>query len=125
MTPLENNATGDKPTIHILGDSTQKGLQFQRNYKFVGDKHLKNYFDLNKVNVVNYSMGGRAMKSNYDEGRFDEILIRGKVGDFVFIHSAHNDETVSTDRYERGSSVKKKAILQPIMQTIISGWICI
>ena len=105
VTPLENNSAVDKPTIHILGDSTQKAYSFNETISSWGQT-LKNYFDLSKVNVVNYSMGGRAMKSNYDEGRFDEILIRGKVGDFVFIHSAHNDETVSTNRYERGSSVK-------------------
>lgn len=58
VTPLENNATGDKPTIHILGDSTQKAYSFNETISSWGQT-LKNYFDLNKVNVVNYSMGGR------------------------------------------------------------------
>ena len=102
--PLENNATGDKPTIHILGDSTQKTYTFNETISAWGQT-LVNYFDPDKVNVVNYSMGGRAMKSNYNEGRFDQILISGKEGDFVFIHSAHNDETISVDRFSRGSAV--------------------
>ncbi|MGM9937966.1 MAG: hypothetical protein ACI38A_11535 [Candidatus Ornithomonoglobus sp.] len=103
ITPLSVNGAGDKPTIHILGDSTQKTYTFNEVISSWGQT-LGNYFDSDKVNVINYSMGGRAMKSNYNEGRFDEILITGKAGDFVFIHSAHNDETVSNDRFERGSA---------------------
>ncbi|MBQ8301539.1 MAG: S-layer homology domain-containing protein, partial [Clostridia bacterium] len=86
----------------IIGDSTQKTYTFNETISAWGQT-LGNYFDSSKVNVVNYSMGGRAMKSNYAEGRFDEILISGKAGDFVFIHSAHNDETISTNRFSRGA----------------------
>lgn len=103
VTPLENNPAGDKPTIHILGDSTQKTYTFNENISSWGQT-IENYFDLDKVNIINYSMGGRAMKSNYNEGRLDEVLIAGKEGDYVFIHSAHNDETVSNDRFERGAA---------------------
>lgn len=106
LTPLAVNVAGDKPTIHILGDSTQKTYTFNETISSWGQT-LYNYFDLSKVNVINYSMGGRAMKSNYNEGRFDEILIRGKQGDYVFLHSAHNDETVSKNRFSRGSGIEK------------------
>ncbi len=103
ITPLNPNTAGDKPTIHILGDSTQKTYTFISTISTWGQT-LIDYFDLEKVNVVNYSMGGRAMKSNYIEGRIDDILMRGKEGDFVFIHSAHNDESGSpTSRFIRGT----------------------
>ena len=102
ITPIAIGAAGDKPTIHIIGDSTQKTYSFNETISSWGQT-LGNYFDKDKVNVINYSMGGRAMKSNYNEGRFDEILINGKAGDYVFIHSAHNDETISTNRFSRGS----------------------
>ncbi len=105
VTPIEN-VQAEKPTIHILGDSTQKTYTFNETISAWGQT-LVNYFDTSKINVINYSMGGRAMKSNYCEGRFDEILIKGKKGDFVFIHSAHNDETISTNRFSRGSGTKK------------------
>lgn len=105
VTPLDN-MQAEKPTIHILGDSTQKTYTFNETISAWGQT-LVNYFDASKVNVINYSMGGRAMKSNYCEGRFDEILIKGKKGDFVFIHSAHNDETISANRFSRGSGTKK------------------
>lgn len=106
VTPLSVNAAGDKPTIHILGDSTQKTYTFNETISSWGQT-LRNYFDKDKVNVINYSMGGRAMKSNYNEGRFNEILINGKENDFVFIHSAHNDETISKNRFSRGSGIVK------------------
>ena len=102
--PLEVNPAGDKPTIHILGDSTQKTYTFNETISGWGQT-LGNYFDSDKVNVVNYSMGGRAMKSSYTEGRFDEVLISGKQGDYVFIHSAHNDETTSLNRFSRGAGL--------------------
>lgn len=104
INPLGVNPAGDKPTIHILGDSTQKTYTFNETISGWGQT-LGNYFDSDKVNVVNYSMGGRAMKSNYSEGRFDEVLISGKQGDYVFIHSAHNDETTSLNRFSRGSGL--------------------
>ncbi len=109
VTPLSVNAEGDKPTIHILGDSTQKTYTFNATISSWGQT-LIDYFDTDKVNVINYSMGGRSMKSNYTEGRTDDILIKGKKGDFVFIHSAHNDETNSssepvTSRFGRGTNV--------------------
>ena len=102
--PLEVNPAGDKPTIHIIGDSTQKTYTFNETISGWGQM-LGKYFDSDKVNVVNYSMGGRAMKSNYTEGRFDEVLISGKQGDYVFIHSAHNDETTSLNRFSRGAGL--------------------
>lgn len=106
ITPLEVNAAGDKPTIHILGDSTQKTYTFNETISGWGQT-LGNYFDSSKVNVINYSMGGRAMKSSYNEGRFNEVLISGKQGDYVFIHSAHNDETTSLNRFSRGAGLYK------------------
>ena len=106
ITPLDVNPAGDKPTIHILGDSTEKAYSFNETISSWGQT-LRNYFDPEKVNVINYSMGGRAMKSNYNEGRFDELLIRGAEGDYVFIHSAHNDETISTNRFSRGAGSVK------------------
>lgn len=102
VAPIPVGEPGDKPTIHIIGDSTQKTYTFNETISSWGQT-LGNYFDRSKVNVINYSMGGRAMKSNYCEGRFDEVLITGKKGDFVFLHSAHNDETISTNRFSRGA----------------------
>ncbi len=104
ITPLAKNDEGNKPTIFILGDSTQKTYTFDEIISGWGQT-LINYFDTDKVNVVNYSMGGRAMKNNYTEGRTNDVLVNGKKGDYVFIHSAHNDEqTGSEKRFVRGTN---------------------
>jgi len=103
VTSIDNNPAGDKPTIHILGDSTQKTYTFFSTISSWGQT-LIDYFDPERANVVNYSMGGRSMKANYTEGRADDVLMRGKVGDFVFIHSAHNDESIEA-RFGRGGQV--------------------
>ncbi len=107
ITPIEKAAAGDKPTIHILGDSTQKTYTFNETISSWGQTLYK-YFDTSKVNVVNYSMGGRCMRNNYTEGRFDDVLINGKEGDYVFLHSAHNDESPAETRFDRGCQYADK-----------------
>ena len=105
ITPIAAQAAGDKPTIHILGDSTQKTYTFNETISSWGQTLYK-YFDLSKVNVINYSMGGRCMRNNYTEGRFDDVLLNGKAGDYVFLHSAHNDESPAETRFDRGCQYK-------------------
>ena len=47
-------------------------------------------FDLDKVNVVNYSMGGRSMRAKtIQKEDLTMFCIMQKKGDFVLIHSAH------------------------------------
>lgn len=99
----------EKPTVFVLGDSTQKTYTFEENSMSGWGQTIAQMFDLDKVNVVNYSMGGRSMKANYQEGRFDDILMTAKPGDYVLIHSAHNDESTGNSagpeaRFGRGSN---------------------
>ena len=109
ITKLSNTPAGDKPTIFVLGDSTQKTYTFEEAGMSGWGQIIARMFDLNKVNVINYSMGGRSLKSSHDEGRFNAVLMDGKEGDYVFIHSAHNDESTGNDngpeaRFGRGSN---------------------
>ena len=94
------------PTIFILGDSTQKTYTWEENGMSGYGQILGQMFG---CKVVNYSMGGRSMKANYQEGRFNDVLVAAKPGDFVFIHSAHNDESTGDSagpaaRFGRGSN---------------------
>lgn len=109
LTKVANNPAEGKPTVYVLGDSTQKTYTFEEDSMSGYGQVIKNIFDLDKVNVINYSMGGRSMKSSYDEGRFNDILCSAKEGDFVLIHSAHNDESTGDSagpdaRFGRGSN---------------------
>lgn len=99
----------EKPTVFVLGDSTQKTYTFEEDSMSGWGQTINRMFDLDKVNVINYSMGGRSVKANYDEGRFNDVLYAAKEGDFVLFHSAHNDESTGADkgpeaRFGRGSN---------------------
>lgn len=93
------------PTMYILGDSTVKSYTFDEAPMSSWGQIIDSMFHLNKVNVINYSMGGRSFKNAYTEGRLNDILMTGSIGDYVLIQFGHNDE--STDefrRYGRGST---------------------
>ena len=77
------------PTLIIAGDSTaDKGPDAQhRGWAAV----LIDYFDTNKINVVNRARGGRSCRSLVREGLWDELVAAVKPGDFVMIQFGHND----------------------------------
>lgn len=111
ITKLNSNVAkeNEKPTIYTLGDSTVKSYVFEEAGMSGWGQVFNNLFDLNRVNVVNYSMGGRSFKSIYQEGRLNEILMIGKVGDYILVQSGHNDESTGEEkgpeaRFGRGNT---------------------
>lgn len=113
ITPVENNPadrilgceeggniTGTvrrKPAIYLLGDSTLKSYLFEEAPMCGWGQVFDRLFDSSKINVVNYSMGGRSVKQMYQEGRLNDILMTGCEGDFILIQSGHNDEKKGSD----------------------------
>jgi lysophospholipase L1-like esterase len=62
-------------------------------------------FDPTKVRVVNYSMGGRSFRNAYAEGRLNDLLLAGRIGDIVMIQFGHNDESQDeARRFGRGAT---------------------
>lgn len=104
--PIANSPADGKPTVFILGDSTQKTYTFEEDGMSSWGQTIYRLFNLDEVNVVNYSMGGRCMRSSYTEGRFNDVLMTAKEGDYILIHSAHNDErpTEINQRFGGGSN---------------------
>lgn len=98
ITPIEvtERKENEKPTVFTLGDSTVKSYIFEEAPMCGWGQVIDRLFDLDKVDVVNYSMGGRSMKSMYQEGRFNDALLNGKKGDYILIQSGHNDERKGT-----------------------------
>lgn len=96
ITPLQNNKA-DKNTIYLLGDSTLKSYLFEEAPMCGWGQVFDRLFDTDKINVKNYSMGGRSVKQMYQEGRLNDVLMTGSEGDFVFIQSGHNDEKKGSD----------------------------
>ncbi len=108
---LENNtkAEGELSTVYVLGDSTEKTYTFEEAGMSGWGQLIYKMFDLNSVNIINYSMGGRSMKAMFTENRFNDVLLTCKPGDYIMIHSAHNDESTGDSagpeaRFGRGST---------------------
>lgn len=76
------------PTLVIASDSTAAtGRPATRGWGAV----LMDYFDLDRINLVNAAVGGRSFRSFTREGRWQRIVDRLKPGDFVIIEFGHND----------------------------------
>jgi rhamnogalacturonan acetylesterase len=92
---------GSRPTLFLVGDSTVKvGTTGQMGWgEVVGE-----YFDLTRLNVVNYARGGRSSRTFLTEGLWNRVLSAMKPGDFVIVQFGHNDpgELFNTTR-PRGS----------------------
>ncbi len=77
------------PTLVIVGDSTAAtGDPTHRGWGAV----LIDYFDTNKLNVINRAVGGRSFRTYYGEGAWQKVVDALKPGDFVVIEFGHNDD---------------------------------
>ncbi len=92
-----DKSKADKPTVYLLGDSTLKSYTFEEAPMCGWGQVFDRLFDTDKINVINYSMGGRSLKSMYQEGRLNDVLMTGSEGDFVLVQSGHNDEKTGLD----------------------------
>jgi lysophospholipase L1-like esterase len=113
LTPIgiNENKNNEKPTIFVLGDSTVKSYTFDETGMSGWGQVFDKMFDLSKVSVINYSMGGRSFRSMYSEGRFNDVLMTGKANDYVLVQSGHNDESLGDSdgpeaRFGRGSTAE-------------------
>ncbi|WP_166243024.1 GDSL-type esterase/lipase family protein [Paenibacillus turpanensis] len=101
---LEPRESTELPTVFLLGDSTVKSYIFEEAPMSGWGQVIDRLFDPKKVRIVNYSMGGRSFKNAYTEGRFNDLVLSGNVGDYVLIQFGHNDERADEHwRFGRGS----------------------
>lgn len=98
ITPVEENPQEDKATVYLLGDSTMKSYLFEEAPMSGWGQVIDRLFDTDKINIINYSMGGRSLKQMYQEGRLNDVLMTGHKGDFVVVQSGHNDEKNGKDK---------------------------
>jgi lysophospholipase L1-like esterase len=83
------------PSLIIIGDSTVKNLD--KGKVGWGDQ-VAPYFDTNRINVVNWALGGRTTRSFIEEGRWDAALAQTRKGDFMLLQLGTNDSKVLSDR---------------------------
>ena len=79
--------------IFMMGDSTMKYNNIFR-YPQVGLGQVLHLFARNDVLIEDHAENGRSTKSFKEEGRFDVILNRMSLGDFVICSFGHNDEKI-------------------------------
>ena len=79
--------------IFMMGDSTMKYNNIFR-YPQVGWRQVLHLFARNDVLIEDHAENGRSTKSFKEEGRFDVILNRMSLGDFVICSFGHNDEKI-------------------------------
>ena len=85
VTPM---LAADKPTLYLIGDSTVKnGTAGQQGW----GERLGEFFDPEKIQVVNRALGGRSSRTYLREGLWDAVLKGIKKGDFVMMQFGHND----------------------------------
>lgn len=80
------------PAMFTIGDSTVKSYVYEENLMSSWGQIFDDFFDPEKVCVTNYSMGGRSLSSLYREGRYNDLLLCAKPGDYLLLQSGHNDE---------------------------------
>jgi len=81
-------------TIFVVGDSTaNNNANGARGW---GDPFI-DYFDAEKINVLNRARGGRSSRTFITEGLWDKVLSEMKRGDFVLIQFGHNDAGAIND----------------------------
>jgi lysophospholipase L1-like esterase len=79
-------------TLFLVGDSTMAQKLASKRPETGWGEALQQYFDVDRVRVVNLARNGRSTVSFRAEGRWDALLEELKPGDYVLIQFGHNDE---------------------------------
>ncbi len=96
--------------LYILGDSTAQTYAPEWAPQEGWGQEFQQFFDPEKVEVVNKAIGARSSKSFIYEGRLREIEMSLAEGDYMFIQFAHNDEANLVWRHTRPFSSYTNAV---------------
>lgn len=81
----------DNPVLFLVGDSTVKNEDKDKDGMWGWGSVIAEYFDTDKISVENHAMAGRSARTFLDEGRWDKVYNALRPGDFVIIQFGHND----------------------------------
>ncbi len=88
----------DLPSIYLIGDSTvRNGAGDGANGQWGWGSYLYEWFDADKVNVVNRAIGGRSSRTYMTQGYWAQEKELLKPGDVVIIQFGHNDASPVDD----------------------------
>jgi lysophospholipase L1-like esterase len=103
--PLPEPANPKLPTLFLIGDSTVRNGQGDgAGGQWGWGEPLGDYFDPNKLNVVNRAVGGLSSRTYLTGGHWDKVRAMLKPGDFVIMQFGHNDNgPLNDDSRARGT----------------------
>ncbi len=102
----ESNTNSALPTLYLIGDSTGSPYSVSDYYKNGGNylvmrngfgMAFENYFDTDKINLVNYAVSGISSKSFVGNANYASMTGSWKQGDYLIIAFGHNDEKDSDE----------------------------
>lgn len=79
------------PMLFIVGDSTVKNQDNDKNGMWGWGSVINELFDTSKIKIENHAMAGRSARTFLDEGRWDKVYNALQPGDYVLIQFGHND----------------------------------
>jgi lysophospholipase L1-like esterase len=84
-------AATQPPKLFIAGDSTAATYNGANPQEGWGAR-LADYFETEKLRVVNAARGGRSSRTFVSEGHWEKMLAEVQAGDFVIIQFGQNDD---------------------------------
>jgi len=90
--PIPNTPESNRVHIFIAGDSTACNYDESRAPRTGWGQALGDYFDPERVEVINRAKSGRSSKSFIAEGELEKIARDIGPGDYLWIQFGHNDE---------------------------------
>jgi len=99
---LPQSAAGEKRTVYLVGDS-----QLKENAPKTGWAQVINRYFTDDIIFVNKAIGARSTGSYIRQGRWNEVLLAVKPGDYVFVDFGHNDgggvagRSVTVSKYQK------------------------
>jgi lysophospholipase L1-like esterase len=94
-------------TLYIVGDSTVRNGQGDgKNGQWGWGDLIGVYFDPNKINVLNWALGGRSSRTFISEGHWQQVVNALRPGDFLMVQFGHNDGGAVNDNSRARGSIK-------------------
>jgi lysophospholipase L1-like esterase len=95
------------PSLFLIGDSTvRNGRGDGANGQWGWGDFVGEYFDQQKINVVNRAIGGLSSRTFLTQGHWNRVLALVKKGDFVMMQFGHNDGGAVNDFSRARASIK-------------------
>ena len=120
--PLPEPANPKLPTIYLIGDSTvRNGDGNGSNGQWGWGNPLAQYFNPQKINVVNRALGGLSSRTYLTFEYWERLMAMLKPGDFVVMQFGHNDGGPINDNVRARGTIKGIGEETEAIDNILTG----